>query len=97
MNARDTEALLLDRCAAAAQGISHATDQRDANVFRLAAMVIQSRFPQASQGLMQASNDYFLQHPEEQLPPVEVVHKGWVISLPRLRDMLSRQLEKSYA
>lgn len=96
MNARDTEALLLSRCATAAQGISHAIDQRDANVFRLAAMVIQSRFPQASQVLMQASDNYFLQHPNEKLPPIEVVHKGWIISLPRLRDMLSRQLDKHY-
>jgi hypothetical protein len=28
------------------------------------------------------------------LPPAEVVRKGWVLSLPRLRDMLSRQLHR---
>ncbi len=93
MAAREVEAALLARCAIAAREmIPVAQDQREANVFRLAAMVVQSRFPRESTGLMQASERYFAQHPDEKLAPAEVVRNGWVLSLPRLRDMLSRQL-----
>lgn len=93
MTARELEAALLTRCATAAREVaSAARDQREANVFRLAAMVVQSRFPHESRRLMQASEQYFTRHPHERLAPEEVVRNGWVLSLPRLRDMLSHQL-----
>lgn len=93
MDAREVEAAMLARCAAAARGaVAVANDQRDANIFRLAAMIIQSRFPLESAGLMQASEQYFTRHPDEKLAPADVVRNGWVSSLPRLRDMLSFQL-----
>ena len=83
---------MLVRCSAAARGaMSAAGDQQEANVFRLAALVVQSHFPLESAGLMQASERYFAQHPEERLAAVDVVRRGWVASLPRLRDMLSLQ------
>jgi len=43
---------------------------------------------------MQISEDYFLRHPADRLPAADVVRKGWVFSLPRLRDMLSHKLIK---
>jgi hypothetical protein len=93
MTSRDLELTLLTRCAVAArQQAQVAQDQREANVFRLAAMVVQSRFPTESKYLMQASEQYFASHPNEKLTPAELVTKGWVLSLPRLRDLLSRQL-----
>ena len=94
MTARDAEAAMLDRCATAARdAASTACDQREANVFRLAAMVVQSRFPRESTGLMRASERYFAQHPGDKLDAAEVVRNGWVASLPRLRDMLSRHMQ----
>lgn len=93
MNARDVESALLTRCAAVARDVAQpAQDQREANVFRLAAMVVQSRFPRESKSLMRASDQYFAVHPNEKLAPAEVVRNGWVLSLPRLRDMLSHRL-----
>lgn len=93
MNSRDLESALLSRCAAVArQASAQARDQREANVFRLAAMVVQSRFPGESNRLMRASDQYFEAHPTERLPPQAVVKNGWVFSLPRLREMLSQQL-----
>jgi hypothetical protein len=91
MSARDIEARLLARCLAVAsdQDGQAAQDQREANVFRLAAMVIQSRFVDESSLLMQASEGYFAAHPGERLAPAEVIRKGWVLSLPRLRDILT--------
>lgn len=93
MTARDAESALLSRCSfAAREPEPSARDQREANVFRLAAMVVRSRFPQESAGLMQASERYFAVHPDERLASEEVVRRGWVLSLPRLRDMLSHRL-----
>ena len=90
MTAREIESALLGRCAAVAQERApSARDQREANVFRLAAMVVQSRFPGESACLIKASEQYFDAHPGERLAPAEVVRKGWVFSLPRLRDMLT--------
>jgi hypothetical protein len=42
--------------------------------------------------LIQASERYFAAHPDEKLAPAEVVGNGWIMNLPRLRDMLSRRL-----
>ncbi|MBS0369820.1 MAG: hypothetical protein JSS57_11540 [Proteobacteria bacterium] len=93
MTAREAESALLARCSAIALKVAQsAQDQREANVFRLAAMVVQSRFPVESRCLMQASEQYFALHPDEKLAPADVVRKGWVFSLPRLRDMLTHQL-----
>lgn len=93
MTARDNESALLARCSTAARELAQsAQDQREANVFRLAAMVVQSRFPGESKCLMRASEQYFAAHPDERLAPAEVVRRGWISSLPRLRDMLSHRL-----
>jgi hypothetical protein len=93
MNARDLESALLTRCAAVAREVAPtAQDQREANVFRLAAMVVQSRFHRESENLMRVSEQYFATHPNEKLAPVEVVRQGWISNLPRLRDMLSHRL-----
>lgn len=93
MTARDDESALLSRCSfVARERAQPAQDQREANVFRLAAMIVHSRFPQESASLMQASERYFALYPEERLPSEDVVRRGWVYSLPRLRDRLSRRL-----
>ncbi len=93
MTARDVESALLTRCAAVAQEVGPtAQDQREANVFRLASMVVRSEFPRESNNLMLASEQYFARHPNESLSAGEVVRNGWVLSLPRLRDMLSHRL-----
>ncbi|MFM2448736.1 MAG: hypothetical protein RIS44_1186 [Pseudomonadota bacterium] len=41
---------------------------------------------------MKASMAYFSQHPNEQLQACEVIKNGWLISLPRARDMLMRRV-----
>lgn len=94
MTARDVESALLARCSVIAQEAAQAAqDQREANVFQLAAMVVRSQFPNESKCLMQASERYFASHPNERLASAEVVKRGWVMSLPRLRDMLSHRLQ----
>ncbi|WP_454763807.1 hypothetical protein [Cupriavidus campinensis] len=93
MTARDEERDLLNRCAAAAKGeLMGAADQREANVFRLASMVLRPRLPAESTRLRVASEQYFHQHPAELVESAQVVRNGWVMSVPRLRDMLTLQL-----
>lgn len=95
MNARETEGKLLARCAAAARSTSATVEnQQEANVFRVASMLLRSKFPQESAHLMDACNLYFGRHPNERLTAEDVVRKGWVFSLPRLRDMLTVRLRQ---
>lgn len=54
MTARELEAALLLRCVTVArEAATVAQDQCEANVFRLAAAVIRSQFPQHATNLMQ--------------------------------------------
>jgi prevent-host-death family protein len=95
--ARDVEFKMITRCAAVARDTTQtAENQSEANVFRLAAMVIRSRFTHESESLMRASEEYFATHPNEQLDPGDVIRRGWIVNLPRLRDMLSRELGWQY-
>ncbi len=94
MSARMLEAALLARIRAVAR-TEGALDQREANVFRLAALLVRARHPRSSADLMLASEHYFRQHPLQRLSPEDVVRKGWVTSLPRLRDLLNVALRDS--
>jgi hypothetical protein len=95
MSARDEEDRLLASCVDVARGIiTIASDPKDANVFRVAAMVIESRLPLESERLAEASAKYFELNPDALLPAVDVVRNGWVISLPRLKDMLIEYLTR---
>lgn len=92
---REREDAMLNRCVAVSRLTLHppqAEDGREANVFRVAAMVIQSRFPTESKALMDCAVRYFEMHPEDLRPAADVVRNGDVISLPRLRDSLTRKL-----
>ena len=60
MAARDIESALLARCAAVARDVTPvAQDQREANVFMLAAMLFQSHFPREAKSFLQVSEQYF--------------------------------------
>jgi len=92
--ARDLERVLLVRCVDAARSsLLPASDAQEANVFRLAAMVIASRHPAYAVRLKCASEPYLSQHPSELLDAAGVLRRGWIVSLPRLRDMLCEQLQ----
>lgn len=97
MTARELETAMLNRCVSVARDISlMAQNQQEANVFRLASMVIQTRYETESANLMRASDLYFASHPNERVPPADVVRNGWIVGLPRLRDRLSRCLGWRY-
>lgn len=94
-SARAAEAALLERCLhAAREDAQSAQDQREANVFCLAAMVIQSDFPAESMSLKWAGERYFDAHPTDRVELADIVRRGWVTSLPRLRVLLGQQLRR---
>lgn len=96
MAAREVERQLLARCVAVALGeLADALDQREANVFRVAASVIRSEFPNESVRLTEAATRYFVAYPEHALHSSEVVRRAWIIGLPRLRDRLCRELNRA--
>lgn len=94
--ARDREAAMLARCTLAARGASsvNANDGEEANVFRVAAMVLQSRNPAEARSLRAVADRYFAAHPRDVMPVSTVVRSAHVVSLPRLRDMLAQQLTR---
>ena len=100
MLARDIESELLDRCAEVALGGSlPAQNHREANVFLLSAKIIGHQFPSQAERLMQAGEKYFTIHPKDRLASADIVRNGWIISGPRLRDMLtflSRKASPNY-
>jgi hypothetical protein len=93
---RDPEAQMLARCRAVGTGADAcATDTREANVFRVAAGVLRTHWPQAAERLRRGSEAYFEAHPEDRCSTAQVVAAGWVTSLPRLRDLMNRQLAEA--
>ncbi|HEY8605881.1 MAG TPA: hypothetical protein VIM12_02045 [Noviherbaspirillum sp.] len=98
MTARDAESVLLDRCTGVAAGSQGgARDACEANVFRVAAMILRPRFPAQSERLERASAAYFNRHPDALLEAGQVVRNGWIAGFPLLRDMLSRRLANGEA
>lgn len=92
-SSRELEASLVERCSNVARGLpSPARDEREANVYRLAAMVVGQRHRAEARRLLRASEDYFADHPAQRLQASEVVRRGWVTSLPRLRELLAMRL-----
>lgn len=95
MTSRQAEQDMLNQCAAVAHAtVLVAADQKEANIFRVAAMVVQSRFPLEAARLSAASESYLSLNPNEQLPAGEVASRGWILSLPRLKDALTSRLAR---
>lgn len=89
--ARDIERVMLERCLQIAITPGDMPrDQAEANVCRLAGMIVDGRHPVAGKRLSDAAATYFADHPEQQVPSAEVVRRGWIISAPRLRERLER-------
>ena len=95
MNARETERHLIARCIDVANGRDEPPhDQREANVFALASMLIRSTHPRQSQRLVEVADLYFSKNPASRVPAADMVRREWVVGLPRLRDLLGYELKR---
>ena len=97
-NAREAEEVLLTVCLEVAQGVREMPcSAQQANVMRVAAMVIGRSFPASQKRLSAAAARYFGAHPGEEVESAEIVRRGWVSNLPRLRDRLEHKLRMARA
>ncbi|MBU3640967.1 hypothetical protein [Polynucleobacter sp. Fuers-14] len=91
---RDQEDLILNKCVAVSLGrLDKAADAQEANVFRVASLVLQSTYPNHATKLAKVATVYFDSHPGELVQSAQVIRNRWVVSLPRLRDMLSSKFK----
>ncbi len=94
-NARDKEAAMLECCVEIATATLDAPrTPAEANVCRVAGMILSHNLQDARRRLAQAATTYFAAHPSELLESAETVRRGWIINLPRLRDRLERRLQE---
>jgi hypothetical protein len=92
--ARQAEAELITYCAQVAHGsVAAVRNQREANVLAVAARVLTRRFPAEVAHLDAASERYLRAHEAERVSAAVAVDNGWIVSLPRLRELLTRELE----
>lgn len=93
MTSRNTEQRLVQTCVRVAAGEhTSSLDKQTANIIRLAAMLVRSNHPAASMRLRDVASDYFAGHGMSPLATEELLRRGWVISLPRFRSILDREL-----
>lgn len=97
-NPREAEEVMLMSCLEVAQGVREKPcSAQQANVMRVAAMVIGRSFPASQKRLSAAAARYFEAHPGEEVESAEIVRRGWVSSLPRVRDRLEYKLRMARA
>lgn len=85
---------MLETCRQIAEG-NHIdiTSDAQANVVSVAAKLCRSKNEQAARELQDAALHWFEYHPDTELSTQQVIQRGWIISLPRFRSMLDRELK----
>lgn len=97
-NPREAEEVMLMSCLEVAQGVREKPcSAQQANVMRVAAMVIGRSFPASQKRPSAAAARYFEAQPGEEVESAEIVRRGWVANLPRLRDRLEHKLRMARA
>jgi hypothetical protein len=89
---REVEERLLQKAVDVSRGLGSISTIEEANVLYLASSVILSDYPAESKRLRVACEQHFKQHPEHRVELAEPFRRGWVSSLPRLKDMLQMKL-----
>ena len=93
-NTREKEEILLSLCIAAGAGeIVSINSPIKANIFRVAGSVILNNYPLEAKRLNLLAKDYFIRFPDDCLHASQIVRNGWIISYPRLRDMLIEKIK----
>ncbi|PUA17530.1 hypothetical protein [Glaciimonas sp. PCH181] len=90
---RESEDALVKLCMNAAAENSLPASANEADVFRLVAQLVKTRHPEVAAALEKATKAYFDAHqPLQPRSFPEVVQAGLVRDLPRVRNLLDRQL-----
>lgn len=92
-SSRQIEGELIVYCARVACGEKVAVStQREANVLAVAAKALGGQFHAERERMREAAESYLCAHENERLGTSEVIRAGWVVSLPRMNDFLTRQI-----
>jgi hypothetical protein len=63
-------------------------------VFRIVATILGPQHIAEADRLLTASSTWFVAHNIEALPAADVVRRGWIASLPRMRQLVSQALTR---
>jgi hypothetical protein len=92
LSARMKESIINDCIIRAASGENVELDNVTANVLGLSAVLLKREFPVHAENMLSACERYFTNTKDERLTAKQVLAKNWIISLPRLKDMIAAQL-----
>ena len=94
-SAREIEEALLKRCLSMALNdeASQAADQREAHVFFFIGRAITSMLPTEGARLERAGREWRSRNPEKQINLQAVAKSGWLLGVPRFRDMLIKRIQ----
>ncbi len=89
---REREADQVARCVAAATGHRSAADADEADVYRLAAQLLATRFPREALTLETVASEFYpsTTSPRRSFP--QIVEDDLVMDIPRLRNLLEQAL-----
>lgn len=76
----------------AASALTRKPTCQQAQIFRLAAMLLRGSHPEASRNLKSAYAAHQREHDCAPMPPETAIEQGLIIGLARFRDTLSREL-----
>ena len=92
-NPRDKEEILLSLFVRVAAGeITSVNSPIEANIFRVSGSVILNNYPLEAQRFSTVAKEYFISFPEHCLHASQIVRNEWIISYPRLKDMLIQKI-----
>ena len=93
MNPHKQEQDFLYRCKAVVTGeLKSACSQVEASLFHQAAMVLETQHSNSAKKLWEAGDAWLKVHHQKALEPPHLIVQGYLVSLPRWRNMLTKQL-----
>lgn len=92
LSARMKESIVNDCIIRAASGENVALNNVTANVLGLSAVLLKREFPVHAEKMFSACERYFTSTKNERLTAKQVLANKWIISLPRLKAMLTAGL-----
>ena len=93
VSARETERELINCCCDVAACKTVVINEALANVLNISASLLKREFPIPSAAMQAASDLYFATAEHPQLTATQILERGWIISLPRLKNRLAFALK----
>lgn len=89
---RQLESELVDHCMTVAEFGSRAENRDQADIYRLTAQLLKTRYPDEARKLDESADVYFGVHNQKPRSFPEVVEAGLVMDVPRFRQLMENAL-----